>query len=144
MIRLQEPIVVSADIETAFDYVAEFESIERWDPGVVTAKKRGDQPASVGTAFDLVTVFKGTESDMVYTITEMDRPHRIVFVGEGKTTSAVDTLTFQESEAGTEIVYTADLTFRGLARIGVKFLGTALDELGKGAANGLKDALDSL
>ncbi len=142
MIRLQEIRTVSASIEKAYDYAANFENIENWDPGVVSSNKATDGPPAVGSAFDLVTVFKGRESDMTYTITELDRPRRLVLSGEGAMLSAVDTMEFTESESGTEIKYTADLTFKGLAKIGTLFVRSDLDQLGRDAVDGLKAALD--
>ena len=64
MIRLHETRTVSAPVAEAFDYAANFENIQDWDPGVVTSQRVGDGPVAVGSAFDLVTVFKGRESDM--------------------------------------------------------------------------------
>ncbi|MBK5266145.1 MAG: SRPBCC family protein [Acidimicrobiia bacterium] len=143
MIQLKETITVSAPIEAAFDYTAEFANTQDWDPGVVRAKKASSAPAKVGTAFDLVTTFKGRESEMTYTITTLDKPHRLVLAGEGDILSAVDSLEFSETATGTEIRYTADLTFKGLAKIGTLFVRKDLDQLGSDAVNGLKTALDS-
>lgn len=143
MIQLQETITVSTPIEAAFDYVAEFDNIEDWDPGVVKATKTSNSPANVGTSFDLVTTFKGRESDMTYTITTLDKPHRLVLAGEGDILSAVDSLAFSETATGTEIRYTADLTFKGLAKIGTLLVRKDLNQLGRDAVNGLKTALDS-
>lgn len=142
MIRLQETRTVSAPIAAAFDYAANFENIEDWDPGVVTSTKVGTGSAAVGSVFDLVTVFKGRTSDMTYTITELDRPHRVVLKGEGKLLSAVDTMEFSETAEGTEIRYTADLTFKGIARVGTLFIRDDLDQIGRDAVDGLKTALD--
>lgn len=142
MIRLHETRTVSAPVAEAFDYAANFENIENWDPGVVTSKRVGDGPIAVGSSFDLVTVFKGRESDMTYTITELDRPRRVVLKGEGKLLSAVDTMEFSETATGTEIRYTADLTFKGIAKIGTLFIRDDLDQLGRDAVDGLKAALD--
>ena len=142
MIRLHETRTVSAPVAEAFDYAANFENIQDWDPGVVTSQRVGDGPVAVGSAFDLVTVFKGRESDMTYTITELDRPRRVVLKGEGKLLSAVDTMEFSETAGGTEIRYTADLTFKGIAKIGTLFVRDDLDQLGRDAVDGLKTALD--
>lgn len=142
MIRLYETRTVSAPVTEAFDYAANFENIENWDPGVVNSKRVGDGPVTVGSSFELVTVFKGRESDMTYTITELDRPRRVVLKGEGKLLSAVDTMEFSETATGTEIRYTADLTFKGIAKIGTLFIRDDLDQLGRDAVDGLKAALD--
>lgn len=141
MARLEETTTVSTPIDAAFAYVSEFSNIADWDPGTKTAVKRGEGPPRVGLAYDLVTVFKGTESDMVYTITELDAPHRIVLAGTGQRIDATDTISMREAGGATEITYVAELSFKGLARFAEPFLGSALDELGKGAITGLEKAL---
>lgn len=141
MIQLKETIVVSASIEQAFDYAAEFQQIEDWDPGVVSAKRLKDEPAGIGSAYELVTVFKDRQSPMTYTITDFQRPGRLVLAGEGPNLSALDTIEFKTLGSGTEITYTADLAFRGLARFGTLLVRKDLEQLGKDAVAGLKEAL---
>ncbi|MFY9934776.1 MAG: hypothetical protein WAK82_42905 [Streptosporangiaceae bacterium] len=42
---------------------------------------------------------------------------RIRLRGENKTVIAVDTMTFRSIDAGTEVPYTAELTFKGPSRL---------------------------
>ncbi len=97
MVRLDEVVTVPTPIEEAFAYVAEFANIADWDPGVNAAQKRGDEAPHVGQVYDLVTVFKGNESDMVYTITELTPPDRVVLKGTGDRLTAIDTISFRET-----------------------------------------------
>jgi len=59
---------------------------------------------------------------MTCTITTLEKPDRLVLVGEGEMLSAVDSLEFAETAAGMEIRCTAELTFKGLARSGTRFV----------------------
>ena len=141
MVRLEEVTTVPTPIAEAFAYTAEFANIADWDPGVNAAVKRGDRVPHVGQIYDLVTVFKGSESDMVYTITELDPPHRIVLTGDGDRVVAVDAITFEETNEGTQITYVAELSFKGVARFMERPLGSTLDQLGRDAVGGLEAAL---
>ncbi len=141
MVRLDEVVTVPTPIEEAFAYVAEFANIADWDPGVNAAQKRGDEAPHVGQVYDLVTVFKGKESDMVYTITELTPPERVVLKGTGDRLTAIDTISFRETPRGTEIHYVAELSFRGLVRLVEKPLTGSLNQLGRDAVEGLAAAL---
>lgn len=141
MVRLEEVFTVPTAIQEAFAYVAAFENIEDWDPGVQSSSKRDDLPPHVGQEFDLVTLFKGNASDMVYEITELSAPARVVIRGVGDTVVSVDTLTFRDVADGTEITYVAELTFTGWLRLVERPLRASLNDLGRAGANGLKAAL---
>ena len=56
---------VPGTVEEVFDRIAMFSNTEKWDPGCKSSVKVGNEPLGVGTTFDLVTVFKGSESKMV-------------------------------------------------------------------------------
>jgi hypothetical protein len=139
--RLRETTTTQTPLEDAFAYTADFANIEDWDPGVAASAQVGNEPIGVGTAFDVLVAYGSRRIPMVYTITEYDRPHRVVLVGEGSTLTAVDTIEFGANGKGTEITYTADLTFKGIARFFTPFISSKLDEVGRKAVAGLKKAL---
>lgn len=68
MVLLTFILRVQAPIEPLWDYLADFENSEEWDPGVVKAKLAQSFPKKIGTSYDLITVFNGTEADVVYKI----------------------------------------------------------------------------
>ena len=139
--RLRETTISQSQLDDAFAYTADFGNIEDWDPGVAESSQIGSGPVGVGTAFDVLVAFGSRRIPMVYTITEYDPPHRVVLIGEGSTLTAVDTIEFAAKPEGTEITYTADLTFKGIARFFTPFMGSKLDEVGSKAVAGLGTAL---
>lgn len=143
MVTLRESIKVDRPIKEAFDYVADWETIEAWDPGVVSSKAQVPGEPQVGRAYDLMYRFGPRETPMTYTITELEAPKRIVLKGEGSMVDAVDTIEFEEFQGGTAIHYTAELSFNPLMSIVTKFMGGRLDKIGKDAVAGLKQQLDS-
>ena len=139
--RLRETTISETPLDDAFAYTADFANIEDWDPGVAKSSQIGSGPIGVGTAFDVLVAFGSRRIPMVYTITEYDPPSRVVLIGEGSSLQAVDTIEFAAVEAGTEITYTADLTFKGVVKYFTPFMGRTLNNVGSKAVAGLSTAL---
>eukprot|EP00048_Salpingoeca_helianthica_P014465 m.221829 g.221829 ORF g.221829 m.221829 type:complete len:157 (-) comp15895_c0_seq1:41-511(-) len=142
---IEDTADINKSIAETFAFVADFANIQDWDPGVKSSKRSESTqgPLGVGTSFDLVTVFKGNESKMTYTITEYNPPHLVVLEGNSDTVHALDTIRFTAPDAThTHIEYKADLTLKGLRRPFIALISSALDELGKNAMNGLMRRLN--
>lgn len=142
MVTLKESVTVNRPISEAFAYVAAWENIEDWDPGVSASTPQVAGPPEVGRAYDLLYKFGGRETPMTYVITELDAPHRIVLQGEGTMVDATDTIEFRETDGGTVVDYTAELDFNGLLKFVTPFMGSRLDKIGEEAVAGLKEQLD--
>lgn len=143
MTRLHEQIITQTPIEAAFTYVADFNNLHQWDPGIAGSAQIGTGPIGQGTRFDVLVAFGSRQIPMVYTITEFDPPNRVVLVGEGSTLTAVDEITFATVPQGTAITYTADLTFKGAMRFAAPFLGGVLKGVGRKAVEGMAAALQT-
>jgi hypothetical protein len=57
---------------------------------------------------------------------------------------ANDTMTFARAHGGTEVTYTADFTFKGVARFLAPLLRPAFRRLGNQAAAGMRSTLTAL
>lgn len=141
---VKETVTTSLPIDAAFDYVANFENIVEWDPGVTAARKRSDAPAAVGTAYDLDLNYGGSDMAMTYTITEFDPPRLVVLEGDGSRSGAVDRIAFTAVGDGTRIDYEADIRLKGLFRLTEPFLGALFARVGEGAREGLDRRLSEL
>jgi carbon monoxide dehydrogenase subunit G len=143
---LREIIEVDVRLQDAFDAVADFSSSERWDPGVASARRIApgtDAPSGVGATYALTVTFRGTASDMTYTTTAYEEPHRVVLEGVGPKIRAIDTIEFAATPSGgTRITYTADLRLTGAAKIAAPFLGGAFEEMGHKALAGMQAWLE--
>lgn len=139
-----ETVTTSLPIDAAFDYVANFENIVEWDPGVTSARRTSDAPAAVGTAYDLDLNYGGSDMEMTYIITELDPPRVVVLEGDGPRSKAVDRITFSAVEDGTRIDYEADIRLKGLLRLSEPFLGKLFARVGEGAREGLDRQLREL
>jgi hypothetical protein len=59
-------LAVRRPVDEVFAYLADFSNTEKWDPGVVSAKKCGDGPVTTGTRFKVVSEFLGQELPLDY------------------------------------------------------------------------------
>jgi uncharacterized protein YndB with AHSA1/START domain len=141
--RIERTVVVDVPLRRAFDYLVDFTTTTEWDPGTVTTVRcEGD--GGVGTSYRNTSTFLGRETSLVYVVEELVTDERIRLRGENKTVISVDTMAFRPTDAGTEVTYTADFTFKGLSRLLAPLLKPALSRLGNEAESGLRAALTRL
>jgi len=141
MKRLHETIEVPRRSADAFRYTANFGLIDQWDPGVTESEKLTPGVVAAGSRFRVIVKAGLGKSEMHYTITRFEPPHRVVLEGKGEGIHAVDDIRFEEAGDGTRIDYTADITLGGAAGKAEVLLGPFLERVGKKAMVGLKRAL---
>ena len=144
MTRLYEQIDTTLPLETTFEFVADFANAERWDPGVARSTRLDGGPIRVGSRFALDVRMGRRTAPMSYRVATLERPHRVVLVGEGSGVRAVDEIVFESAGAGTRIVYTADIRLQGLLRLAQPFLSGAFARIGQDAAAGMHRTLADL
>jgi hypothetical protein len=88
--------------------------------------------------------FLGRKTQLTYIVREFIPGERIRLRGENKTVIAVDTMTFRSIDAGTEVTYTAEFTFKGPTRLLAPLLRPAFERLGQQAQAGMRTALNQL
>ncbi|CAN5241414.1 SRPBCC family protein [soil metagenome] len=143
MPTIRRIVVTAKPIETVFPYLAEFAHAEDWDAGTVSCRRlSGD--GGVGTTYENVSSFRGRETTLIYEVRELVENDRLVLRGENKTVTAIDTITFAPTPAGTQVTYTADFTFKGFAALFTPLLKGPLNKLGDEAEQSLRTALDRL
>lgn len=142
--KLQKTVVVDKPLNTVFDYLADFTTTTEWDPGtVVTERLHGD--GGVGTTYRNVSTFLGRRTHLQYVVQELLPRERVRLRAENRTVISVDTMTFsRNSQGATEVMYTADFTFKGPARFLAPFLRPAFARLGAAAQTGMYQALNRL
>ena len=143
LVRLQKTVTVERPLDRVFGYLSDFTTTTGWDPGtVVTVNHHGD--GGVGTTYLNTSTFLGRQTQLTYIVREFVPGQRIRLRGQNKTVTAVDTMTFRSVEAGTEVTYTAEFTFKGPARLLAPLLRPAFERLGKQAQTGMHNALNQL
>ena len=141
MPRYTTVIASTWPVERAFTYMSNFANAREWDPGVVTATQLGADAIDVGTEFDLEVTFAGRRKAMRYRIEEYEPNRRVVFQSLTRLLRSVDSLTFDSSPEGCEMVYDADLRFLGLATVVNPLLAVFFRSTGDRARDSLRALL---
>lgn len=131
------------DIERVFDYMADFSSVEEWDPGAVRASVLEGAPGSIGTKFEVIFKIGITKQRLVYETLEATRPEKIVLRAETPTFVSLDTITIARSGEGTLLTYDALVSLRGPLKLADPLLAIGFNRTAAKAAAGLRERLAS-
>jgi hypothetical protein len=99
------------------------------------------EPVGVGSRFRLVARFLGRRIPLDYEIVELEHDERIVLRAENRSVRSVDTITFDDDERGTVVVYDAQLDVKGIGRLADPLLAFVFHRIGDRAAAGLRTRL---
>jgi len=145
MARFTGNLIAPMPCEKAFDLLSAFERTAEWDPGVAEAERLTPGPVGVGTRFRVVALFFGRRLEMLYTVTQMDAPNRIVLRGESDTALAEDEiLVTPHPDPGSDscqVTWDARVSLKGVLYLGDPLLQLAFQRVGRKALSGLADAL---
>lgn len=125
-----------------FAYLSDFSTTAEWDPGVVEAKRLGNDPIGEGSEFRLVATFLHRKTPLTYHIVEYDPPNSVTFRGENQTVVSLDRITFEPHDGGTRITYDADLALKGRYKIADPLFALAFKRIGDHAVVGLRKTLE--
>ncbi|MGY0021512.1 SRPBCC family protein [Streptomyces sp. cg35] len=145
-VRVTRTLTVPHPLDQVVRYLADFAHTEQWDPGTTACSRTGgtdNDPVREGATWHNVSVFRGRETELVYRLERM-RADRLVFVGENKTATSTDDLTFQSHGAVTEIIYRATIAFHPWwAKLAEPVLRREFEKLGDEVTRTLPEALDT-
>lgn len=137
---IERIITTTAPPERVFPYLVDFRNATEWDSGTKSCELvSGD--GGPGTVYRNVSQFAGNEVELLYTVESVDQP-TFVIVGRNDTTTSHDTITVTPHAAGSTVVYRAEFTFSGVARLAAPVMKPLLDRLGDRTAEQLKSTLD--
>lgn len=141
--KIQRTVTTAATPDKVFAYLSDFTTTTEWDPGTVkTVRTSGD--GGVGTTYENTSKFMGRETRLTYTVAEHQPPSRIVLHGTNETVDATDSITVEPNGAGSRVTYTADFSFKGVAKFIAPLMSPALKKLGDDAEKGMSEALAKL
>jgi carbon monoxide dehydrogenase subunit G len=129
VVHVQRTFPVGPSVDAVLDYLADFGHAEAWDPGTVSCTRSDAGPVQVGSVWKNVSEFRGKQTELTYRLVRRE-PGHLTFEGDNKTAHSVDDIVVRDSGAGTEVTYTADITFKGLARLADPFLRGTFEKLG--------------
>lgn len=144
MARYRRSVIVEAAPEDVFAYMAAFENVAEWDPGVVEAERLDAGPLGAGSRFRVVASFLGSRAELVYEIEKFEPPRRVVLRAENDRIRSDDTILCQPygNGAGTRVTYDARLSAKGAMALADPLLQIAFRWIGDKAFAGLERQLD--
>ena len=129
--------------DEVFAYLADFSSVEDWDPTVTSARRLDGGPVQRGSRFEVVIRTLGRETPYLYEIVELRRPELVRLRAETGSVISLDTITFSGGPAGTEVTYDAELTLKGAMRLLALPMRRGFERLARNAKAGLERELDA-
>ncbi len=139
---IDRTITTSRSRSEVFAYLADFANAAEWDPGTTESIPRDASGPKMGQIYDLIITWGSRTFPMVYETTELIPNELVRFAGDGSTTRAIDTLSFEDlPNGGTKVLYSADITLKWPYRITEPFLGSKFRQLGDEAEESLTRVL---
>jgi hypothetical protein len=129
-------------VADAFSYMAAFENVAQWDPGVLEAQRLTDGPVHLGTEFLVHTQTGKRKIPLTYRVTEFAEGSRLVLSAATSTLRSVDEIRVVANEGGSTVTYKANLSLLGILRIANPFLNSTLQKIGDRARDGLRRELN--
>ena len=116
-------ITVKGDIESAFNFTADFRNLEQWDTAS-TAELTTNEPIREGSIFKAKTsFFNDREMIINYEVIEWGAPLRASLKANKKNFTLIDTIFLSANSRGTELTYTVDVKYKGIYIIVGLFFG---------------------
>jgi uncharacterized protein YndB with AHSA1/START domain len=139
---IERTVTTTSPPEKVFPYLVDFRNAQEWDSGTKTCELvSGD--GGPGTVYRNVSEFVGNTVELEYTAQTVEQP-TFVIVGHNDTTTSRDTITVTPHADGSTVVYRAEFTFTGVAKLAGPLMKPLLDRLGDKTAEQLKSSLDRL
>jgi hypothetical protein len=143
MITIQRVVRVERPIEKVSALMQDFCTTNSWDPGTVhTERVSGD--GGLGTTYRNVSKFAGRKVEMTYTVDALRDGEMISIRGENKSVKSRDTMMFNKTESGTEVVYNVEFVFEGPARFIEPLLRLFVRKLGNDGERGIREYLNRI
>jgi len=143
MARYVATVTTPRSPEEAFDYLADFSTVEEWDPGVRRARAISEERRAKGAQFEVVARFLGRDVPLTYETVEIERPRRVMLRAENENLVSLDTISFRPlpQGGGTEVTYDADLSLKGPRRLAEPLMRLLFGRVGDRAKAGLAERL---
>ena len=141
MPKVSKSVYIPRPPAEVFAYLADFENTAEWDPGVAEATKTSEGPVALGSAFDLVTLFRGRRIAVTYEVTVFEPDSRVVLVGRNKQFTGTDDIGIAPDGEGTRVSWNANFQMEGIAKLFQPFLGGVFEKLSVEAMDGLERTL---
>ena len=116
MASLEISILIDRPVEKVFAFVTDLDTWPDWQTDLVEVKKTSPGPLAAGSTFTVVTLVRGREQEVEYTVTEFDPGNQISVRSPGNFTIENQTI-FIKADEITRIRRLTKLSSSGLYKI---------------------------
>jgi carbon monoxide dehydrogenase subunit G len=128
----------------AYEFMVDLEHFADWDPGVTGARRVGGDRSGLGATYDVAVKSTFGGRTLHYVTTVADPPRRVEVRAETAVLVSLDIITIEPDGDGCLVTYDADLSLKGISRLGEPFVALAFRRIGDRAAAGLCAALEGV
>jgi hypothetical protein len=144
MARYKDTVPSSRSQEATFDYLARFSNTDEWDPGAQEGRDlQQGGPIGVGSRFSLDFKIAGLTTELVYEITEYERPSRVRLVARSTGFTSDDVIEVAKRGAASAVTYDANVLLSGPLKLFDPLMQVGFKRVAAKAAQGLGEALAS-
>ncbi|GAA2604268.1 SRPBCC family protein [Paractinoplanes durhamensis] len=143
MTSVERTFSVAAPAAAVLAYLSDFGNTEQWDPATQKTVRTDAGPIAPGATWVNTSKVFGRESEITYTLRSLDGD-TIVFVGENKTLTSVDTITVRSTGPGSEITYHVDLDLHGIAVLAAPVMKLEFEKLARETVKKMTEVLARL
>lgn len=143
MVNVSRTFIVDKPVETVIDYLADFSNAVDWDPGTQSCTRQDDGPVRVGATWHNVSKFLGRESELTYTLEQLEAD-RIVLVGRNDSATSTDDIAVRPAAGGSEITYKAHVELHGAAKLGTPVVKLEFERLATATEKQITQAIAAL
>ena len=141
MPSVSRTFTTTATPDAAYAYLSDFTNAEEWDPGTQTCERTSGD-GGVGTTYHNVSSFLGREVEVTYTTAELAPPTRVHLRGTNDQFEGHDIFEITAAGRGSQVRYTAEMSFSGLSKLAAPAVAAYLPFLAKKTVAELKSCLD--
>ena len=142
MAQYQDTVPSSRSQQETFDYLARFSNTEDWDPGALKGRDlQQGGPIGVGSRFSLDFKIAGRTQELIYEITEYERPRRVRLVAKGTGFTSDDVIIVRNRGDRSSVTYEADVRLAGPLRLFDPLMQLGFKRVAGKAAEGLEREL---
>ena len=144
MPSIERVVEVSTPVDRVWSFLTDFTTTEQWDPPTQSTELvSGD--GGVGSVYRNVSKILGHDTEIEYTVTEVQPRSRFRLHAQTDSMSMVDTIDFEEQPGGgTRVTYSMEVTPEGVAKLAEPLMPLGLKKIGDDAAEQMTSVLEGL
>jgi carbon monoxide dehydrogenase subunit G len=143
-IVVQRTVRSDKPVERVADYLSRFETTADWDPHTQSCTAVDGGPVAEGKRYRNTQKIGPSSSTLEYRVVAYTPGRHVKLQGTNKTVDAVDEMTFEPVDGGTQVTYRAQFDLKGLARFSEPLAKLLLERIATDGQRGMEQALARL